>query len=463
MPLALTSTNPAAVAPAPARLIDAYVSYLAQTGRPSDARYRHAAERFFARWPDPMAWAAEPLVVRRRIRGRTRTLLTFLMLHRHLRPGYDYLLDITLLPLWRELPASPLRGDLEHFRATTRNLGFTSDVSKGAVGMVAARLLIQTGRPLAELTDEDIAAFDAALRDRQRRTGRGTAHYGRALFATRSVLYHWGILSRPPTLRARTEAESYEQRLQRFGVTNQLRPTFVAYLQRLPATLTASTISGRATHLGQFGQHLARVDPGLRSIADLDRRRHIETYLTAIATATREIDGEPIGMEHRRGRVIALHCFLNDIGQWGWPEAPPRRLVFPRDTPRRPQPLPRYLPAEADQRLADALSRSPETLAANALLLARATGLRIGELVDLELDCVHEVPRQGAWLKVPLGKLKTERMVPLDEHSLVIVDRIAAARAPGRPLRHPRDGRLVEFWTSPGSVDTVLLGGLGGR
>ena len=28
-----------------------------------------------------------------------------LMLHRHLRPGYDYLLDITLLPLWRELAA----------------------------------------------------------------------------------------------------------------------------------------------------------------------------------------------------------------------------------------------------------------------------------------------------------------------------------------------------------------------
>ncbi|MFZ0832155.1 MAG: hypothetical protein WAM92_03555 [Mycobacterium sp.] len=41
------------------------------------------------------------------------------------------------------------------------------------------------------------------------------------------------------------------------------------------------------------------------------------------------------------------------------------------------------------------------------MLLQRATGLRIGELVDLELDCVHEIPGQGAWLKVPLGKLNT--------------------------------------------------------
>ncbi len=426
-------------------MIDAYVSYLEQTGRPGDARYRHAAERFFARWPDPVEWAAEPLAVRRRIGGRTRTLLTFLMLHRHLRPGYDYLLDITLLPLWRELPASPLQTDLEHFRATTLALGFTSDVSKGAAGMVAARLLIQTGRPLAGLTDADISEFDAALRARQLRTGRSTLHYGRALFATRSVLYHLGVLSRPPSLRARTEAQGYDQRLERYGVSAQLRPTFVAYLERLGATLSASTIGGRASRLGQFGAHLAQVDPGLVSVAGLDRRRHIETYLTATATATRQIDGAPISIEERRGRIIAVNCFLNDIGQWGWPEAPTRRLIFARDTPRRLQPLPRYIPAEADQRLADALAASPETLNANALLLARATGLRIGELLDLELDCVHEVPHQGAWLKVPLGKLKTERMVPLDEHSLAIVDRIVGARIAGRPLPHPRDGRLVEF------------------
>jgi hypothetical protein len=43
-------------------------------------------------------------------------------------------------------------------------------------------------------------------------------------------------------------------------------------------------------------------------------------------------------------------------------------------------------------------------LFADALLPARATGVRIGELTDLELDRVHEV-LVGAWLKVPLGKL----------------------------------------------------------
>jgi hypothetical protein len=95
--------------------------------------------------------------------------------------------------------------------------------------------------------------------------------------------------------------------------------------------------------------------------------------------------------------------------------------------------------------LGQALADSPNRLAADALLLARACGLRIGELLDLELDCIHEIPGQGSWLKVPLGKLDTERMVPLDEETLTLVDRIVATRSPGRPVTHPRTGRPADF------------------
>ncbi|MEP6697253.1 MAG: hypothetical protein ABJA34_10285 [Pseudonocardiales bacterium] len=76
-------------------------------------------------------------------------------------------------------------------------------------------------------------------------------------------------------------------------------------------------------------------------------------------------------------------------------------------------------------------------LHADALLLARATGVRIGELRDLGLDCLHEIDGHGAWLKVPLGKLGTERMVPVDEETITVIDRIAARRTPGRPLPAP--------------------------
>ena len=58
---------------------------------------------------------------------------------------------------------------------------------------------------------------------------------------------------------------------------------------------------------------------------------------------------------------------------------------------------------------------------------------------------MHEIDGHGAWLKVPLGKLATERMVPLDDETLDVLDRIVARRTPGRPLPHPRTGRPTEF------------------
>ncbi|WP_253847115.1 tyrosine-type recombinase/integrase, partial [Mycobacterium gordonae] len=56
-----------------------------------------------------------------------------------------------------------------------------------------------------------------------------------------------------------------------------------------------------------------------------------------------------------------------------------------------------------------------------------------------------EIAGQGAWLKVPLGKLNTERMVPLDEETVALIDRIVAHRSPGRPLRHPRTARPTDY------------------
>ena len=180
-------------------------------------------------------------------------------------------------------------------------------------------------------------------------------------------------------------------------------------------------------------------------------RPTIEAWLAALARA-RLRDGNPISTGYRRNRIIAVRRFLTDITEWDWPAAPARTLIFSRDLPRLNHPLSRYLPPDADRVLQAALQdvsdTAPATLSrlhADALLLTRATGLRIGEPRDLELDCVHQVDGHGAWLKVPLGKLASERMVPIDPETLAVIDRIVARRTPGRPLPHPRTGRPVDF------------------
>jgi integrase len=335
-----------------------------------------------------------------------------------------------------------LADDLARFLSAAEELGFTERTRTAAASQVIGRLLIQTGRRLDALTHKD---FDDLLAASAARHGgvKASRHYSSSTHTARQVLFHLGVLFEQPVNATSLLRQSFQQRMR--DATPTLRPLFVAYLDRLTATHSRGTVTGTATRLNHFAAHLAAVDPALRSLAELDRRSHIETYLSAAAVATNSRTGAPISASERRGRILAVHCLLNNIAEWGWPEAPQRRLLFSSDVPKLPRALPRYLTPDLDRRLTQALQAWPDRLPADALLLQRATGLRIGELVDLELDCVHEIPGQGAWLKVPLGKLDSEGMVPLDEETVALIDRIVAHRSPGRPLSHPRTARPTEF------------------
>jgi integrase len=97
------------------------------------------------------------------------------------------------------------------------------------------------------------------------------------------------------------------------------------------------------------------------------------------------------------------------------------------------------LTAEQDQLLQQELRRRND-LGANVFLLLRHTGMRIGEAADLSFDCLH-ASGEGHWtIHVPLGKLKTERMVPVDSFVRDLVHRLRFFRG-FDPL--PPDGRLL--------------------
>jgi integrase len=434
------SADPPSADPPGADLHTVYLDYLARSGRGNTA-YWQAARVFFRRWPEPQHWAQQPLAARLSVGSATRPIITFLMLHRALRPGYDYLLERKLSSIWREIKDSPLGPDLDRFMATAAELGFTERVRFATGSQVPARLLIQTGRRLDQLSIADLAAFTAACHDRHERTGKGHHHYLAALSNTQRVLFHLGIVDQLPRSGGPVP---FAERLAE--VCPPIRATMIAYLDRKRATCQPKTVSGIATRLKHFGVFLAQVDPGLDSIAHLDRRRHIEPYLTWLVDVVSSKNDELITVADRSRRVLALAGFLTDITEWGWPDAPPQRLVFRDDVPKLPQVLPRYLPVDVDRRLTQTLVEHPgNRLAAAALRLQRCCGLRIGELLDLELDCVHELPGHGSWLKVPLGKLDTERMVPLDAEILALIDHITQIRSPGRPMPHPRYRRPAQF------------------
>ena len=410
-----------------AAIYDAYLGWLGARGV-GNKTFDSGARCFLARFPGPQAWAGLPLAARLAgTRPQLQPLLNFLMLHGHLRPGYDYLLERKLTVILREAAASPLGADVARFLAGAEALGYSAGPRTGMASEIAIRMLIQTGRALGELTDADFDEFGQAITERETRLDRALKHYHGALYASRAVIYHLGAPAEPAPKRSTLGRWSWERHLD--GVSPQVRRPMTAYLERLQGTHARSSVQGTASELAHFGRFLARRDPGLCSLALLDRQRHIEPYLNEVAVAVNHRTGQPIAASTAKARIQAVGSFLDAIAEWGWAEAPARRLVFPRDAPKLPHPLPRYLPPDQERALLRALEDSPNRLRADALLLLRATGMRIGELTMLELDCMHEVPGSGAWLKIPLGKLLTERMVPIDEETVEIVDRIVAHRS----------------------------------
>jgi len=365
----------------------------------------------------------------------------FAITRRGLRPGWDWLVRRKLSSFWGEIVGTTIEADMTRFMQVAVTIGFTPLQAKRAASQSIGRILIQTGRRLDAIRLADLNALSEACEERQVLTGQGWRHYRSAIVCAHQVLFHLGVLADPPP-----PGQAPESLTDRFWDSHPvLAVLFVAYLQRKTATCPPKTVSSLATRLAHFGRFLAATDPDLTSLAGLDRRRHIEPYLNSVAAATSTITAAPVTVADQDRRIRAVEHMLTEISEWGWDDAPTRKLIFRSDHPRLPRFLPRYLPVDADRRLNDALASSEYRLAADALLLARAVGLRIGELIDLELDCVHEIPGHGSWLKVPLGKLDTERMVPLDDETIELVDRIAITRSTGRPLQHPRTGRPTQF------------------
>jgi integrase len=137
-------------------------------------------------------------------------------------------------------------------------------------------------------------------------------------------------------------------------------------------------------------------------------------------------------------RLIFLRGILAELA---WSAALPElaQLLRRQDIPRAPRRLPRALSMQQDQLLQQELLRRND-LGANVLLLLRHTGMRIGEAADLSFDCLHSAAT-GQWaIHVPLGKLKTERMVPVDSFVCQLIQRLRFFRS-FDPL--PADGRLL--------------------
>jgi site-specific recombinase XerD len=182
------------------------------------------------------------------------------------------------------------------------------------------------------------------------------------------------------------------------------------YVKSFKPTHKRKTWQGYQNILSQFHQ---RLDDNRISVKQLDRA-FMEQWMVALF----DHGYVPITRAHM---LTVTRAYLRWLFERGELRGHPDDLIRSSDMPKLPKYLPRPLPPPQDAALQQRLESSSNRLH-QALLLMRLTGLRLGELARLPCDCIRLDLHGQAFLKVPLGKLNNERLVPIDDRVVAIVE-----------------------------------------
>jgi integrase len=428
-------------------LLDGYARFshrLGLTDRALRDRLR-LARLFLAEHPDLGDWMARSTRTRladlRRIKAWP--LVSWAALSGLVRLDLDLLaakdlggMSATVRQLWPE--------DFERLWQTARRLGWSYYWGRSVIDQFVPAVIAWSHKEIRDLDAGTLDSFAAALGEVTSASATTLRQWHGRLFGLRQLLFEYGQLPGPP--KRGPDGASAEERLAVVRAP-QIRRAMARYVNTRAAVLSRSSADGLVNDLIPFGMFLGEDFPGITSLAQLERH-HIEAFLTWNQTRTwrgRVARDQRVSVSAVHRAVLTVRNFLDDITLWGWADRPRRRLLFASDVPRLPRPLPRALAPDADAALMAAAGRLDDLFARSAILLLRRAGLRLGECLDLELGCVADYGPTGTWLRVPLGKLGTERAVPLDSATVAALDAWAQHRGQQRPQPHPRTGKPTDF------------------
>src|SRR5882762_6599137 len=222
-------------------------------------------------------------------------------------------------------------------------------------------------------------------------------------------------------------------RARRPPLQHPLAPVFDRAVDSFSVSLSSETTRHYRGTVRNFLSYLGADHPEVQRLDQLRREPHILGWMSRLRSQT-----PALTTASYINLLGALRGIFNELA-WTEQLSELAHLIRREDIPRLPRRLPRPFTAEQDELLQQELLRRND-LGANAFLLIRHTGMRIGECADLRCDCLHAIGPDQWTIHIPLGKLKTERMVPVDSFVCELVHRLRFFRFLD-PL--PADGKLL--------------------
>jgi len=405
----------------------------------------HSRQRFVARWPDLRDWFTAPLGERLgRLHGEDRGQMTdrmsyhargyllYLSLQGYIQLDYDWLLGVGHLyvedmarQLGRDLGITPLAN-------TLTQLGFNAYSAGQAMHWAVGRIVLHTGLPdachlrRAHLDEAlqavrqfgerpDLAQIYGSI---ERYRWSRSKDWITRLHQLQVVLFHRGQIAEQP-----------RKFMPPYSLGTRAPAKMQAVMERWLAihrlTDRPATVVKLALTLRRFIAWLGNTEPAITSFADVTRAQ-VLAYLIALAEAPNERTGRPLAVLSRRGHISVLALFFRETAEWEWADVPGRPLLGSGDLLKIPARVPRFIPADELDRLMGALTQLECPYQRAALLVARWSGARQGEIRRLAIDCLDRYPDGTPRLRIPAGKTYRERMVPLHEQAAAALHAVIA-------------------------------------
>ena len=417
-------------APEVEALIDFYRADLIAAGHFAQNEVTSPARAFLLRVGGAAGWSRLPVEQQRAIREpRASAMVMWMIAAGHVPATPEFLVD-SCQPIGK-VAAWVHRDFHRRFMAAAEGIGFSPKVAElqwWAVAKVAA----VAGVPPHKLTRTRFDTASGELLAAALRADRHSAHRSLStrLYGAEATLYHAGVIDGSPRKRAPNQATVRAGEWA--SVPARLADTLQGYVEQMRVTLRPGSMPHIERTLREFALWLRDQAPEVKAVRDL-RRAHIERYKRHVTQKPNRRGGR-LSKRTIAGELSTLRICLERLGEWDGEDTPARTLMFPGDVPKLDDPLPRFIDDGAAKKLIGAARASDDPFARLAVEFLARTGLRRGEFLDLKIDSVVQIG-SAYWLHVPLGKLRTDRYIPLHPQLKELLDEWVARRPAS--LREP--------------------------
>ena len=456
-----------------------YEAFVAQLGCTPEwqARLLRFRRQFVARYPDLTVWFDRPLRERAGWRGRERQIrrrapydgfngiagrinhearpyLIYLGFTGRLCLDWGWLFGVGVLKTWAIADGLglPLGGQVDRLLRRSIELGLRNADVRQRVHWAIPRMLLRRGiSDLNQITLDDVNELRTALHDIKSipeidqvlPTGvidtspRVWATYA---FQTGVALYHAGI----------TDALPQRQRskpLQRVNTVPAIEAVMNRYLNERALIDRPSSVGQTRAGLLRLSAWLTETRPHVQSLAELTRDDLVD-FLTWLRRQHKlRHPDRPLSPAYQRMVIHQVTSFFRNTAQAGWDGVPVRSPLITKDVPKTVQRVPRFIPDDQLEPLMRAIRELQCPLQRCALLVARWSGARRGEIRRLHLDCLSAYPDGSPRLRLAAGKSRKERVVPIHPEAADAIRTVIETRRqqPDRGLPDPDLGREVRY------------------